>query len=203
MDNNGLTIYQKIRNDIIAGALAKNEKLTEAKLAKKYGVSRTPIREALQQLELEYFIKDGYIFTPTTEEYRHIFEMRILLETYALRQAIYVYTDEDLAELQRYTEIDLNHEDEATIIRINDQFHQKIIHATRNTFLLETYQKYKSFIFLFSQTVINKRRPGLIEEHKDIVEALYDRDEARAVSLLETHLKRDLEFSLYYLDFKK
>ncbi|PTE87223.1 GntR family transcriptional regulator, partial [Staphylococcus equorum] len=56
---------------------------------------------------------------------------------------------------------------------------------------------------LFSQTVINQRRPGLIEEHKEIVAALFKRDIDLAVELLETHLKNDLEFSLYYLDFKK
>ncbi|WP_275126136.1 FCD domain-containing protein [Staphylococcus equorum] len=50
---------------------------------------------------------------------------------------------------------------------------------------------------------MNQRRPGLIEEHKEIVAALFKRDIDLAVELLETHLKNDLEFSLYYLDFKK
>ncbi|MBU0438651.1 GntR family transcriptional regulator [Staphylococcus succinus] len=203
MNTNELTIYQKIRNDIISGALKKDEKITEAKLAKKYEVSRTPIREALKQLELEYFIKNSYIFIPTTEEYRQIFEMRILLETHALKKAAIVYTDADLEELKSYTEIDMNQEHEDKIIATNDKFHQKIIAATRNQFILDTYQKYKSFIYLFSQTVIYQRRPGLIEEHREIVDALFDRNIDLAVSLLETHLKNDLEFSLYYLDFKK
>ncbi|PNZ56632.1 GntR family transcriptional regulator [Staphylococcus casei] len=203
MNTNELTIYQKIRNDIISGALKKDEKITEAKLAKKYEVSRTPIREALKQLELEYFIKNSYIFIPTTEEYRQIFEMRILLETHALKKAAIVYTDDDLEELKSYTEIDMNQEHENKIIATNDKFHQKIIAATRNQFILDTYQKYKSFIYLFSQTVIYQRRPGLIEEHREIVDALFDRNIDLAVSLLETHLKNDLEFSLYYLDFKK
>ncbi|WP_424153924.1 GntR family transcriptional regulator [Staphylococcus casei] len=203
LNTNELTIYQKIRNDIISGALKKDEKITEAKLAKKYEVSRTPIREALKQLELEYFIKNSYIFIPTTEEYRQIFEMRILLETHALKKAAIVYTDNDLEELKSYTEIDMNQEHEDKIIATNDKFHQKIIAATRNQFILDTYQKYKSFIYLFSQTVIYQRRPGLIEEHREIVDALFDRNIDLAVSLLETHLKNDLEFSLYYLDFKK
>lgn len=203
MNTNELTIYQKIRNDIISGALKKDEKITEAKLAKKYEVSRTPIREALKQLELEYFIKNSYIFIPTTEEYRQIFEMRILLETHALKKAAIVYTDDDLEELKSYTEIDMNQEHEDKIIATNDKFHQKIIAATRNQFILDTYQKYKSFIYLFSQTVIYQRRPGLIEEHREIVDALFDRNIDLAISLLETHLKNDLEFSLYYLDFKK
>ncbi|WP_259338788.1 GntR family transcriptional regulator, partial [Staphylococcus gallinarum] len=51
LNTNELSIYEKIRNDIISGELSKNEKITEAKLAKKYNVSRTPVREALKKLE--------------------------------------------------------------------------------------------------------------------------------------------------------
>ena len=199
MIHNGLTVYQKIRNDIISGELKQNEKLTEAKLAKKYNVSRTPIREAIKQLEIEYFIKDGYVFVPTSEEYRDIFEMRILLETHALSKACIVYTKEDLAELKSYTDIDINQEDEEIIIETNDLFHQKIMKATNNQFIIDTYQKLKSYIYLFSKTVIDRRRPGLIEEHKAIVEAMINHDDKQAVQLLEEHLKKDLEFSLYYL----
>ncbi|MCE5090915.1 GntR family transcriptional regulator [Staphylococcus devriesei] len=199
MIRDGLTVYQQIRNDIISNELKQNEKLTEAKLAKKYNVSRTPIREAIKQLEIEYFIRDGYVFIPTSEEYRDIFEMRILLETHALSKACTVYTKEDLLELKSYTEIDINQEDEETIIATNDLFHQKIMKATNNQFILETYQKLKSYIYLFSKTVIDKRRPGLIEEHKEIVEAMIDHDNKQAIHLLEEHLKKDLEFSLYYL----
>lgn len=200
--NNELTLYQKIRNDIISGELKQSEKITEVKLAKKYNVSRTPIREVIKQLELEYFIKDSYIFIPTTEEYRNIFEMRILFETYALEKAGVIFTDSDIAELRSYTEIDINSEDEDHILEINDKFHQKIMSATNNPFIQESYQKLKSFIYLFSETVITKRRPGLIEEHAEIVEALNNRNIKEALALLESHLKKDLEFSLYYLSFK-
>ena len=203
MENLNLTIYQRIRNDIIDGNLKRNEKLTESKLEKKYNVSRTPIREALKQLELEYFVRDSYIFTPTKEEYRQIFEMRILLETFAIKKAGIVYTKKDFEELNQYTQIDIDKDDEQEIIRVNDQFHQKIMKATNNQFILETYQKYRSFIYLFSQTVINKRRPNLIEEHKEIVVELAKGNVQNATNLLEDHLKKDLEFSLYYLEFKK
>ena len=71
--------------------------------------------------------------------------------------------------------------------------------ATNNQFIIDTYQKLKSYIYLFSKTVIDKRRPGLIEEHKAIVEAMINHDDKQAVQLLEEHLKKDLEFSLYYL----
>jgi len=200
--NEDLTLYQKIRNDIISGKLKQSEKITETKLAKQYNVSRTPIREVIKKLELEYFIKDSYIFIPTIEEYRNIFEMRILLETYALKKAAIVYTEADLEELKSYTQLDINNEDEEKILETNDQFHQKIMGATSNPFILETYQKLESFIYLFSKTVINKRRPGLIEEHAEIVDELYNRNIDKAVNLLESHLKKDLEFSLYYLSFR-
>ncbi|UXU83560.1 GntR family transcriptional regulator [Mammaliicoccus sciuri] len=53
----------------------KNEKMIESELAQRYNVSRIPIREAIKQLELEYFIRDGYIYVPSVEEYQKIAEM--------------------------------------------------------------------------------------------------------------------------------
>lgn len=198
MANKELSIYQKIRNDIINGDLTQNEKITESKLAQRYHVSRTPIREAIKQLELEYFIRDGYIYVPTVEEYRNIFEMRILIETHAIKKANIVFTQDDIEELKRYATIG-DDKTEEEIIQINDQFHQKIMSATKNSFIIDTYSKLKSYIYLFSKTVINKKRPGLIEEHQKIAEMLEKRQTEAAIELMKEHLLNDLEFSLYYL----
>lgn len=198
MANKELSIYQKIRNDIINGDLTQNEKITESKLAQRYHVSRTPIREAIKQLELEYFIRDGYIYVPTVEEYRNIFEMRILIETHAIKKASIVFTQDDIEELKRYATIG-DDKTEEEIIQINDQFHQKIMSATKNSFIIDTYSKLKRYIYLFSKTVINKKRPGLIEEHQKIAEMLEKRQTEAAIELMKEHLLNDLEFSLYYL----
>ncbi|WP_436875215.1 GntR family transcriptional regulator [Mammaliicoccus sciuri] len=198
MANKELSIYQKIRNDIINGDLTQNEKITESKLAQRYNVSRTPIREAIKHLELEYFIKDGYIYVPTVEEYRNIFEMRILIETHAIKKASIVFTQDDIEELKSYATIG-DDKTEEEIIQINDQFHQKIMSATKNSFIIDTYSKLKSYIYLFSKTVINKKRPGLIEEHQKIAEMLEKRQTEAAIELMKEHLLNDLEFSLYYL----
>ncbi|MEB7415182.1 GntR family transcriptional regulator [Mammaliicoccus sciuri] len=198
MANKELSIYQKIRNDIINGDLTQNEKITESKLAQRYNVSRTPIREAIKQLELEYFIRDGYIYVPTVEEYRNIFEMRILIETHAIKKASIVFTQDDIEELKSYATIG-DDKTEEEIIQINDQFHQKIMSATKNSFIIDTYSKLKSYIYLFSKTVINKKRPGLIEEHQKIAEMLEKRQTEVAIELMKEHLLNDLEFSLYYL----
>ncbi|MBN4912171.1 GntR family transcriptional regulator [Staphylococcus sp. EG-SA-13] len=198
MANKELSIYQKIRNDIINGDLTQNEKITESKLAQRYNVSRTPIREAIKQLELEYFIRDGYIYVPTVEEYRNIFEMRILIETHAIKKASIVFTQGDIEELKSYATIG-DDKTEEEIIQINDQFHQKIMSATKNSFIIDTYGKLKSYIYLFSKTVINKKRPGLIEEHQKIAEMLEKRQTEAAIELMKEHLLNDLEFSLYYL----
>ena len=140
MANKELSIYQKIRNDIINGDLTQNEKITESKLAQRYNVSRTPIREAIKQLELEYFIRDGYIYVPTVEEYRNIFEMRILIETHAIKKASIVFTQDDIEELKSYATIG-DDKTEEEIIQINDQFHQKIMSATTDDRASITYDR--------------------------------------------------------------
>lgn len=58
-----------------------------------------------QQLEFEYLIKDGYVFRPTIEDYRSLFEMRILIEKYAVEKAILLFNDEDIEVLRGYIEI--------------------------------------------------------------------------------------------------
>src|SRR5690625_5967489 len=82
-----LTLYEKIREDILSGKFGDNEKMTEIRLAKNYEVSRTPIREVLRQLEFEYLVKDGYIYKPSPEDYRNLFEMRTLIEAHAVEKA--------------------------------------------------------------------------------------------------------------------
>ncbi|UTI86108.1 FCD domain-containing protein [Mammaliicoccus sciuri] len=116
--------------------------------------------------------------------------MRILIETHAIKKASIVFTQDDIEELKSYATIG-DDKTEEEIIQINDQFHQKIMSATKNSFIIDTYSKLKSYIYLFSKTVINKKRPGLIEEHQKIAEMLEkDKPEAGNRTHERTLIKR-------------
>ncbi|TDM44029.1 FCD domain-containing protein [Macrococcoides canis] len=81
----------------------------------------------------------------------------------------------------------------------NQQFHEKIVSATKNPYLTSTYDQLNAVIYLFRKMVVEKERPMLLDEHEEIVKAIEDRDEILAVQLLMEHLDKDLEFGLYYL----
>lgn len=193
-----LSLYEQIREDILNGGFDKKEKLTELKLAKRYNVSRTPIRTCLQQLESEYLIKDGYVFRPSMEDYRSLFEMRILIEKYAVEKAILLFNDEDIKVLRGYIEA-ARKGDEQDTMQANKDFHNKIISAVKNPYLSESYERLNAVIYMFSKVVVSKERPKLLDEHEEIVDAIEERNEETALIKIQEHLEKDLEFTLYYL----
>ncbi|MCE4956043.1 GntR family transcriptional regulator [Macrococcoides caseolyticum] len=192
------SLYNQIRDDILNGELSQNEKMTEAKLAAKYNVSRTPIREVLRQLEYEYLIKENYIHVPGKEEIRDLFEMRILIEVHSIKKAILLFQQSDIDELKALIHIARNGDFESTMAA-NQQFHEKIVSATKNPYLKSTYDQLHAVIYLFRKTVVEKERHSLLDEHDEIVDAIEKRDEQRAEMLIKEHLEKDLEFGLYYL----
>lgn len=190
--------YEKIRDLIFTGKLENGEKIVETKLANRLGVSRTPLREAIKRLEQEKLIQNNQISNPNNQDYQDIFELRILIEKHAVAKAALYFTKEDYNEMDEFVEIGYKgNSDEA--MHVNKMFHEKIVSATKNNFMIETFDRMQSIIYLFRKTVLNHNRPGLINEHKEIVKAMKERNTEKAKLLIEEHLKADLEFALYYL----
>lgn len=202
MTNKKLTIYEKtyemIRDMIFTGKLTNGEKIVETRLAEQLGVSRTPLREAIKRLEQEKLIRNNQISNPTDQDYQDIFELRILIEKYAIVKATQFFTDDDIKIMEDLVEIGYTG-DSGEVMEANKLFHEKIVNATKNNFMIETFNQMQSIIYLFRKTVLYQKRPGLIDEHKEIVLAMKDRDGEKAERLIEDHLKADLEFALYYL----
>lgn len=202
MTNKKLTIYEKtyemIRDMIFTGKLTNGEKIVETRLAEQLGVSRTPLREAIKRLEQEKLIRNNQISNPTDQDYQDIFELRILIEKYAIVKATQFFTDDDIKIMEDLVEIGYTG-DSGEVMEANKLFHEKIVNATKNNFMIETFNQMQSIIYLFRKTVLYQKRPGLIDEHKEIVLAIKDRNGEKAERLIEDHLKADLEFALYYL----
>ncbi|WP_257347340.1 GntR family transcriptional regulator [Pseudalkalibacillus decolorationis] len=190
--------YETLRDMIFNGDLKKGEKITETNLANTLGISRTPVREAIRRLEQEKLIDNNRIANPTERDYQDIFEMRILIEKFAVAKATQFFSPSDIEELENYVEIGYSGELEAKM-DVNKSFHEKIVNGTKNKMMIEYFNQMQSIIYLFRKTVLSYKRPGLIDEHKEIVTAIKERDTERAEKLIVEHLKADLEFGLYYL----
>ena len=101
----GGQIFNRIRNDILSGNYAPGEELKEATLGKQLGVSRTPVREALRQLDLEGLVeiapnRGAKVIGISRKDVEDIYHMRARLEGLAARKAAENIKEEELAELE-------------------------------------------------------------------------------------------------------
>ena len=98
-------VFQKIRDGILKGEYKENEELRESTIGKKLGVSRTPVREALRQLELEGLVKivpnkGAYVTGITGKDVKDIYLVRSLLEGLCARWATEHITEEQIEKLE-------------------------------------------------------------------------------------------------------
>lgn len=192
-------IFTNLRRDIIEGKYEKGDILVESEIAKNFGVSRTPIREVLRQLELEGLVesvpnKGVFIQGISEEDIKDIYEIRTVLEGLAGRRAAENITNEQIELLKEtcdlmefYTEKD-NLE---KVAKYNTRFHEIIFEASNSRFL-------KNMLNLLQDYVTKMRRHSLkqpgraqkaLEEHKAILSALENKDSALASKLLTEHVK--------------
>jgi DNA-binding GntR family transcriptional regulator len=203
-------VYEHIRTSILSGCLNPGEKLTEEHLAKTLGVSRTPVREALHKLESERLIKvrkkRGFVVSrDSKEEVEEIFELRSILEGYALRVISETVLEETLHRLERFIQ---NAEESLKRKRIEDVFkwntrfhdtlHELIAYKTRLHGLIVNMRRY----------VLRHRKDTLryldggrrsVEGHKKIVMALKLRDPDLCERVMREHIKEAKEDALLTL----
>lgn len=186
-----LTIYEKLRRDIISGKIRPNERLIEAELANFYQVSRTPVREALQRLfenKLIVRIKSGWIAREyTLEEIKEIYEVRAALEGFAARLATERASDEELKSIQR------NHLDYIAFVSKdakdprfvhNDLFHELVIKAARNQHLADEIKAISGYHFIYRMSPVldHEEVQSSISGHSELVSALLKRDPDEAAA---------------------
>ncbi|WP_213422481.1 GntR family transcriptional regulator [Bhargavaea massiliensis] len=189
--------YEKIREQIVTGVYPGGTKLIEERLAEEIGVSRTPVREAIRRLEQEGLVRRKKVFKPSAKELRDHFRMRILIEAHAAKMAAVYMMDEHLEDLKKtVVEARENTGDSAAVVKENKRFHDLIVRETRNPVMIDTVNRMQSIIYLFSRAVVINKRPGLLDEHAAICDAISARDAEKAGRLMEEHLEADLEFTL-------
>ncbi len=190
--------YEIIRDRILNGDMPGGTKIVEEKLATDLGFSRTPIREALRQLNYEGLIVNKKVVKPTEKDLRNLFQVRSLLEGFSAKAAATYLPKEELSELANCIAIGREGTVEE-IMTANERFHEIIVQASGNALMIDTINRMKSIIHLFRKTVVLYNRPRLIDEHEEIYEAIKQRDGETAKTLMEDHLKEDLDFCLHIL----
>jgi DNA-binding GntR family transcriptional regulator len=191
-------IRASIERAIVSGRLAPGSKLDEGALAARYGASRTPVREALQQLASQGLVElrantGAFVATLTAVDLAEMFEAMAFLEAACAALAARRHTAEDrrlLAVAHDACAEAARHNDPTAFYRANARFHQCIYAASHNAYLeahtlqlgrrLEAYRREATF------------HPGLmavtVSEHERILNAVLAMDEAAAGRHMRSHL---------------
>lgn len=191
-ETTAIHIYNTIREEIVHGRLKANEMLNEREMADRFHVSRVPVREAFQQLcQEDYLIRypnRGYIVHGITEEY--ILEMqqvRFQLESLAVVKVIEACSDEEIRELLQVPE---NAGRTNPYHTANTYFHTTLARLAKNQVLYDSVYKYvgEASMAVFQHPM---RFSDTHNCHKEIVDALLERDVTKALKALA----RDMTFN--------
>ena len=194
--------YQTLRTSILSGELLAGERLVETQLATQLAVSRTPIREALRQLQREGLAavdsSGGLrVISVSVVDAVHLYDCRIALEQAAVREACLNASDRTLEELQqsvaqaeRAVQREASTLNTFEMLNLDYQFHRKIAESTGNPWLTDLLdQVFDKMMLLRVQTT--RHNPRVLEichEHRQICGAIASRDVATAIAAIESHL---------------
>ncbi len=187
--------YSLILEAIDVGVYRPGDRLVESELAERFGVSRTPIREALQRLETQSLLeRDGRSLIVASLDHNQMAELYVVrreLEGLAARLAARHATEEEIKVLQDMVAADdalVN--DPVALSRANRRFHEQIHLASHNRYLVQQLDLVHRTMALMATTSLAARGRGEIaqSEHKAIVDAIAARDEDAADVALKEHI---------------
>lgn len=195
--------YSLILEAIDTGLYKPGDRLVESELAERFGVSRTPIREALQRLETQRLLnRDGRSLIVASLDHNQLAELyavRAELEGLAARLAAQHAAPEEQKVLRAMIEEDRGLiDDPAALARANRRFHRQIHLASHNRYLLQQLDLVHRTMALLATTSLaaEGRSEVAIEEHDAIVRAIEARDADAADDALRTHISKAFETRL-------
>lgn len=204
-DNYSLSgrVFHRIREDILSGKYTRDEVLKEKSLGDDLDVSRTPVREALRQLELEGLVtiipnKGAYVVGISQKDIRDIYEIRARLEGLCAKWAAQNITSEQIAELEENIYLADFHAEKgnyAQVLELDNKFHEVLYEASNSKMLdyeLTAFHHYvervRKITLAMPERVLKSN-----DEHKQIVEALRNHDRKEAESLATRHMLNTIQ----------
>ena len=195
----GSKVFKKLENDILDGIYLPGDNLTETKISTELGVSRTPIREAIRQLELEGLVrlipnKGAVVKGLTPQDIKDIYIIRMLIEGLASKRAAQEITDEELEELKETVVLEEFYtmkNDTEHLIKFDSRFHEILFKASKSQPLMHMLSTFHHY--LQKTRTASFKTPGraeqVLEEHKAILQAITDKDGEKAEQLTTQHVK--------------
>jgi DNA-binding GntR family transcriptional regulator len=200
-----LLVYDVLKQRIITQIMKPGEPINEGVLSQELEISKTPIREAIQQLEKEGFIenipgKGNFVSQISIQGLRELFEIREMLECEAIKRAAVKRDSQKLMEIRNVFELsgESSQDGSPQQFRAGEHIHIFIFESLGNQRLLEIYRRLHDHIarhrnYFFSD--VHEGRPEKsYREHLEILDALAAQDPARCEQAMRAHLKNSLEY---------
>lgn len=196
-------VYDRIREDILNGVYKEHEELKEATLGKMMDVSRTPVREALRQLELEGLVeiipnKGARVTGITKKDIEDIYQIRYLLEGLSARWATEHITEELIEKMEEtlyLTEFHAKKGNFAQVYDLDSQFHELLYEASGSKLLNNILSDFHMYVTRIRKTSLasGSRSKNSTEEHRAILEAIKERDADKAEECAHNHVNSTIK----------
>lgn len=196
----GNRIFEILRDRILNEEYKTGEKLNELTLASELKISRTPIREALKQLELEGLVKSipnkgVYVKGFSPRDIDDMFEIRLSLEGLAIQLAIERMDEEHLSKIKEVFDLMEFYTLKKDYEKINDLnilYHETIYEATQSAYFEQLLKDIHYYVSVTSRHSI--RQPARLEtaivEHKDILDTIIEGDKEKAKDTIQKHIRK-------------
>jgi DNA-binding GntR family transcriptional regulator len=202
------SVYSAILDMIVSRQLEPGQHLVESELAVMLGVSRQPVREALQWLKNDGWVDlrpglGAFVHTPTVEEADQLLAVRSLLETESARLAAGRATEKDVVRLRelctRGREA-LGAEDVAAMVELNAELHRTVMRMSGNDVLVELAGQVDRRVRWYYTPVARHRGEQSWTEHAELIDAIAAGDAARAGEVMAAHTEHTRRSYLEHRD---
>lgn len=190
-------VFHKIRDDILNGKYKEHEELKEVAIGEELGVSRTPVREAFRQLELEGLIqiipnKGAYVTGITANDVKDIYMIRSRLEGLCARWATEKITKEQMEEMEENVYLAEFHAQKGhmdQMAELDNRFHEILYEACDSKMLEHLLKDYHNYVLrVRRKTLSTNRGTESNNEHRMIMDAIKAKDADKAEELAHAHM---------------
>jgi DNA-binding GntR family transcriptional regulator len=200
-------VFAQLMREILSGTLRPREQLSEREVVQRFGVSRTPAREALARLHAKGFLSRGARGAAVVRdigraELAELYALRLHLEAWAAPLTVAHITPTEIARLQeinRRFEKAVDERDLPAMLDVKAEFHSTTAAATRNRWLAEVLVslREKAYVVRYASWQDVRHAQDTVEIHEQMIEALRRRDLKRYRRLVDEHVRgpRDLYMS--------
>jgi len=194
-------VAERLRTRILAHTLPPGSWIDEQALAAEYGISRTPLREALKVLASEGLVtmklrRGAYVTEVSERDLSEVFHLLALLESDAATTVATQASDAELAELQAlHDQLETTVADRDAFFRANEQFHMRLLQIADNRWRVQLVNDLRKVMKLNRHHSLFKqgRLEASLAEHRQIMAALKARDGARVKRLMQQHINHGRE----------